>query len=328
MSNPITIFEDQFAGVDTIEEEDMMTPFTCMLCIGIAINPCKCDKCETIYCKDCIPKSYFDKSIKTSNYGNADQRPYACFKMCGSKKLIPLTRIERNILNTMTFTCQHADDFECDAKIKYCDMKSHLKNDCKNKIEFAEDDVCFEDYCKLFAATNAEYEKKEAELKAQREAAAKKQAEERAERQRVAAELARERQRKREEEKKEAARKKAEKKQKERLQKDKMKQRVEAKNINIEKNVMIANLPNLFAEEDEEVDQDIEWRFVVEEEVKENKPVDLRNMFFNEYDDEVDTDQDSMKDNQPVIQNKLNAMKEESESDVDMGGLFGDDDDY
>ena len=58
------------------------------MCYGVVQEPLKCTKCETMYCKNCIPKT-----------------KYACFMKCGASTTVALGRIERNILNSLTFRC-------------------------------------------------------------------------------------------------------------------------------------------------------------------------------------------------------------------------------
>lgn len=99
----IELFEDQFAGEGHFDHDEILQPFTCMICIGIAINPCKCSKCETVYCRNCIPNHYWDKNINV----RYPEKPYTCFKMCGSTTVVPLSKIERQILDSLSFTCQH-----------------------------------------------------------------------------------------------------------------------------------------------------------------------------------------------------------------------------
>jgi len=150
MSNLINLFEDQH-GADAMEPEDILESFTCMLCIGIAINPLKCDTCEQVYCKNCIPENFFDARIKTNIYGDTYPKKYACYKMCGSEKLVLLTKIEKSILNSLPFTCQHADEHKCTAVVKYGDMKAHLEKECVHKIEFEEEKETLEQSFKLKA---------------------------------------------------------------------------------------------------------------------------------------------------------------------------------
>jgi len=97
----MNLSEDLFAGIDLLDEEDILQPFVCLLCYGVAVYPMKCQKCETVYCASCLPKSAFDKTIQC----NYPDRPYECFKMCGSKDVVPLSRLERNILNSLSFRC-------------------------------------------------------------------------------------------------------------------------------------------------------------------------------------------------------------------------------
>ena len=64
---------------------------------------------------------------------------YTCYKKCGSRKVVGLSRMERNILNSLTFKCQHADEHGCEAIVKYEDYKKHLKEDCVHKLVFPEE---------------------------------------------------------------------------------------------------------------------------------------------------------------------------------------------
>ena len=62
----IDITEENFSAKD-FDTESILNFFTCMMCYGIAQNPLKCNKCETVYCKACLPNTTF-----------------SCFKKCGS----------------------------------------------------------------------------------------------------------------------------------------------------------------------------------------------------------------------------------------------------
>ena len=79
------------------------------MCYGVVQEPVKCTKCETMYCKKCIP-----------------QNKYSCFMKCGASTTTALGRIERNILNNLTFRCQHSAEFQCEAVLKYENYKKHL----------------------------------------------------------------------------------------------------------------------------------------------------------------------------------------------------------
>ena len=109
--------------------EEILSEFTCILCYGIVIDPVKCEKCETIYCYKCLPPDAFGKP-KADRYGPS----YTCYKKCGSAKLKSLGRIEKNILNNLPFKCQHSDEHNCEAVLKYEDIKRHLKHECVTKI--------------------------------------------------------------------------------------------------------------------------------------------------------------------------------------------------
>ena len=65
--------------------------------------------------------------------------PYACYKKCGGRTVVGLSRIDKNILNSLTFKCQHADEHGCEAVIKYENYKKHLKEECVHKLVFPEE---------------------------------------------------------------------------------------------------------------------------------------------------------------------------------------------
>jgi hypothetical protein len=53
--------------------------------------------------------------------------------------VVGLSRIEKNILNNLSFQCQHADEHGCTAIVKYENYKKHLKEECVHKLVFPED---------------------------------------------------------------------------------------------------------------------------------------------------------------------------------------------
>ena len=83
------IYEDDFLA-KKFDVTEAVNPFVCLLCLGIALKPLKCDICEQVYCTACL----FPKVKMTS-------KPYTCFKMCGSRTLVALSKIERNLLNQL-----------------------------------------------------------------------------------------------------------------------------------------------------------------------------------------------------------------------------------
>ena len=52
--------------------------------------------------------------------------------MCGSTKLIAISKIERNLLNQLEFTCSQDG---CDEAVKYENYNAHLTKLCNFKIE-------------------------------------------------------------------------------------------------------------------------------------------------------------------------------------------------
>ena len=59
-------------------------------------------------------------------------KPYACYKMCGSSVLVPISKIERNLISQCEFKCSQKD---CEETVKYENYYSHLTQKCKNKID-------------------------------------------------------------------------------------------------------------------------------------------------------------------------------------------------
>ena len=42
------------SSFDGAELEDH---FLCLVCLGVVLDPIECIKCETLYCKECIPRA-------------------------------------------------------------------------------------------------------------------------------------------------------------------------------------------------------------------------------------------------------------------------------
>ena len=130
--NLIMISEDDFVGIESVCADELLTPFTCLLCYGIAIDPHKCKTCEQVYCSACLPKQAFDPKLPVKY----PQKRYECYKKCGSKELVKLSRLERNLLNGLFFKCQHADSHGCEATVTYERLQHHLENECVHKVAF------------------------------------------------------------------------------------------------------------------------------------------------------------------------------------------------
>ena len=99
--------------------------------MGIVLDPIKCAQCETVYCKTCLPPDALDIELNST-------KPYKCFKKCGSKELTELTRIERNILDSLKFKCQHSlleGDQKCTAIVKYEHIRKHLETECTKRLK-------------------------------------------------------------------------------------------------------------------------------------------------------------------------------------------------
>ena len=105
----IDISEDSF-DLHTTDIDGILNAFTCIICYGVAINPVKCDGCQTVYFHSCLPADAFNKNAMPDNKSSYNSKKYTCHKMCGSNTVSGLGRIERTILNSLSFQCQHADE--------------------------------------------------------------------------------------------------------------------------------------------------------------------------------------------------------------------------
>ena len=123
-------YQKYFGNEPTDEQMDfiseLLSNYTCIICCGVAVDPVKCQTCETVYCYGCLPDDGVGKTKQVSYYNPA----YECYRKCGSRKNVDLSKLERAIINNLPFTCQHADEHGCEAVVKYEDMKKHLKNEC------------------------------------------------------------------------------------------------------------------------------------------------------------------------------------------------------
>ena len=120
----LDITEDAYLG--TIDD-DIINMFTCMLCFGIVNKPIKCVQCDTLVCESCIPPE------------NLSLDRFSCYKKCGSKTVVGLSRIEKNLLNNLSFKCQHANEHGWEAIVKYEFYKKHLAEDCVHKLVFLDE---------------------------------------------------------------------------------------------------------------------------------------------------------------------------------------------
>ena len=93
----------------------------------MAIYPVKCVTCESVYCKTCLPAEVLK-----------GKQAFKCLKDCENSTLRKLGRIERLVLNSLTFQCPHSED-GCEAEVTYEDMMKHLEKNCVKKIQFIEE---------------------------------------------------------------------------------------------------------------------------------------------------------------------------------------------
>jgi len=106
---------------------DMITNFNCIFCLNIVINPIQRNKCDQLYCRNCIEK-YKDNNNKCPN--------------C-NKVFVPhenLIRILKNLLNLIKFDCL----LKCGNTFTYEKKESHINEFlfinclyCEEKIEFS-----------------------------------------------------------------------------------------------------------------------------------------------------------------------------------------------
>ena len=124
----IDVSEDTFDLAST-DKDSIARTFTCIICQRVAFTPVKCEGCETIYCSRCLPDEAFNNLLSVKS-----RVKYTCHKMCGSNRVAELGRIERNILNSLSFRCQHSSK-GCTATVRYQDMHTHLTKECVKRIQ-------------------------------------------------------------------------------------------------------------------------------------------------------------------------------------------------
>ena len=96
----IDLTDDMYVGglpAECIED------FVCMLCYGIVMNPIKCKKCETLFCKNCFLANRFNTE---DGYHRQDPKKltFSCFKKCGSTEFSwKLDAQEQQILDNLEF---------------------------------------------------------------------------------------------------------------------------------------------------------------------------------------------------------------------------------
>ena len=85
----IDITDDMYCG--SLPDE-IIQSFVCILCQGIVINPVKCETCELMVCKRCLPNKNFE-----------------CYNKCGSKSSYTDKHNKQisTIYNQLKFECQN-----------------------------------------------------------------------------------------------------------------------------------------------------------------------------------------------------------------------------
>ena len=105
-----------FSNLRVIDEKGLKESFKCTICLGYAIDPLFCKKCENAaYCRNCL----VEYSKKFFN----NQQP-SCALKCGSKEFNGPTKKVAEILNYIKIGCVYEG---CNKYIGNFDFKKHLE---------------------------------------------------------------------------------------------------------------------------------------------------------------------------------------------------------
>ena len=108
--------EVDFSNLRVIDEKGLKEAFKCTICLGYAIDPLFCKKCENaVYCRNCL----VEYSKKFFN----NQQP-SCALKCGSKEFNGPTKKVAEILNYIKIGCVYEG---CNKYIGNLDFKKHLE---------------------------------------------------------------------------------------------------------------------------------------------------------------------------------------------------------
>ena len=105
-----------FSNLRVIDEKGLKEAFKCIICLGYAIDPLFCKKCENaVYCRNCLVE-YSEKFFN-------NQQP-SCALKCGSKEFNGPTKKVAEILNYIKIGCVYEG---CNKYIGNFDFKKHLE---------------------------------------------------------------------------------------------------------------------------------------------------------------------------------------------------------
>lgn len=105
-----------FSNLRVIDEKGLKEAFKCIICLGYAIDPLFCKKCENaVYCRNCLVE-YSEKFFN-------NQQP-SCALKCGSKEFNGPSKKEAEILNYIKIGCVYEG---CNKYIGNLDFKTHLE---------------------------------------------------------------------------------------------------------------------------------------------------------------------------------------------------------
>jgi len=108
--------------------ESLFNYYNCKSCSGLLVNPRECKICEFLFCFKCV----FSKN--KSICPNCKANP------CEVKKISLVTKNTLN--NFFQFICP----FDCNAIIKYQELKLHILNECKKSLKIYSCDLCNEKF--------------------------------------------------------------------------------------------------------------------------------------------------------------------------------------
>ena len=111
----LDLTDDSYVGSLSSE---IIGNFVCMLCYGIVIDPIKCLKCDSLFCKRCVNKKRLERG------------KLKCYKKCGGSKFtFWLNKQELGVYQNLKFKCPN----ECSEPISFKHLYAHLLKKCPIK---------------------------------------------------------------------------------------------------------------------------------------------------------------------------------------------------
>ena len=95
----------------------------CNICTYVLYDPLECSECRNCFCSDCI-KNWFKDN-------------HSCIYRCTNSKMIPISRILKNILSKIVIKCN-----KCSLEVRYQNYINHYNSSCTLNYSLQDEDIC------------------------------------------------------------------------------------------------------------------------------------------------------------------------------------------